>query len=331
MIPDRPHFDLERRLHSQGYALVAGIDEAGRGPLAGPVSAGIAILPQKLSGDWVGLVNDSKKLSPAQRELAYHQLQTEAVALSVGFSSSQEIDSLGISSATRLAIRRALEKIPSRPHYLLLDAFSIPEINLPQMAIKKGDAISLSIAAASIAAKVERDRLMVRYASAYPQYDFANNKGYGTPAHLTAITKFGPTPVHRLTFKRVRESASGESSDAATIGRHTEQIVVTHLRFHGYRVIETNYSTRLGEIDIIASQDETLVFVEVRARQRGGMVGPVESLTRSKQQKMIATAQQYLQDCETTWTDWRMDLAAVELDRSGLVKRLRILENVMEE
>ncbi|HAC18963.1 MAG TPA: hypothetical protein DCF78_10370, partial [Dehalococcoidia bacterium] len=90
MIPDRPHFDLERRLHSQGYALVAGIDEAGRGPLAGPVSAGIAILPQKLSGDWVGLVNDSKKLSPAQRELAYHQLQTEAVALSVGFSSSQE-------------------------------------------------------------------------------------------------------------------------------------------------------------------------------------------------------------------------------------------------
>ncbi|MDP6513076.1 MAG: ribonuclease HII, partial [SAR202 cluster bacterium] len=113
MIPDRPHFDLERRLHSQGYALVAGVDEAGRGPLAGPVSAGVAILPQKLSGDWVKLINDSKKLSAGQRETAYSHLQGEAVAVSVGFSSSQEIDSLGISSATRLAIRRALEKMPS--------------------------------------------------------------------------------------------------------------------------------------------------------------------------------------------------------------------------
>jgi uncharacterized protein (TIGR00252 family) len=221
--------------------------------------------------------------------------------------------------------------MPSRPHHLLLDAFSIPEVNLPQIAIKKGDAISLSIAAASIAAKVERDRLMVQYASTYPQYDFENNKGYGTAAHLTAIAKFGPTPVHRLTFKRVRESASGKQSGPAEIGRNAEQIVATHLGFNGYRVIETNYTTRLGEIDIIASQDETLVFVEVRARQRGGMVSPAESLTSSKQQKMIAAAQQYMLDSEKSWSDWRMDLAAVELDRLGQVKRLRILENAVEE
>ncbi|MCH8309361.1 MAG: ribonuclease HII, partial [Chloroflexi bacterium] len=105
---------------------MAGIDEAGRGPLAGPVSAGVAILPTELSGDWVNLINDSKKLSAGQRESAYSRLQDEAVALSVGFSSAQEIDSLGISSATRLAIRRALEKISSKPHHLLLDAFAIP-------------------------------------------------------------------------------------------------------------------------------------------------------------------------------------------------------------
>ena len=331
MIPDRPHFDMERRLHSQGYTLVAGIDEAGRGPLAGPVSAGVAILPTELSGDWVNLINDSKKLSAGQRESAYSRLQDEAVALSVGFSSAQEIDSLGISSATRLAIRRALEKISSKPHHLLLDAFAIPEVNLPQIAIKKGDQISLSIAAASIVAKVERDRLMEGHGETYPRYDFARNKGYGTPAHLSAIDRFGPTPVHRLTFKRVRESASGKSFDPNAVGHNAERIVATHLGFHGYRILETNYTTRLGEIDIIASQDDTLVFVEVRARQRGGMVGPAESLTQSKQRKMIAAAQQYLQDCETSWNDWRIDLAAVELDRFGQVKRLRILENAIEE
>jgi ribonuclease HII len=331
VIPDRPHFNLERRLHSQGYSLVAGVDEAGRGPLAGPVSAGVAILPSDPSGDWVNLINDSKKLSAAQRETAYRHLKIEAVALSVGFSSSQEIDSMGIAPATRLAIRRALEKISSKPHHLLLDAFRIPEINLPQIAIKKGDAISLSIAAASIVAKVERDRLMAGYASTYPQYDFARNKGYGTPSHLAAIDKFGPTPVHRLTFKRVRESASGNSSDTNVVGHNAERLVATHLGFQGYRVLETNYTTRLGEIDIIASRNGTLVFIEVRARQWGAMVSPQESLTRSKQRKLIAAAQQYIQESETSWSDWRMDLAAVELDKLGQVKRLRIIENVVEE
>ena len=133
---------------------------------------------------------------------------------------------------------------------------------------------------------------MQAYASTYPRYDFARNKGYGTPAHLRAIDRFGLTPVHRLTFKRVRESASGKPPDAAAVGSNAERIVATHLGFHGYRVLETNYTTRLGEIDIIASQDDTLVFVEVRARQHGGMVSPQESLTQSKQQKLIAAAQQ---------------------------------------
>lgn len=331
MTTDRPHFDLERRLHSQGYALVAGIDEAGRGPLAGPVSAGAAILPRQPSGDWIDLINDSKRLTSRQRESAYRHLKREAEAVAVGFSSSTEIDSLGIAPATHLAIRRALEKISPGPDHLLLDAFRVPGVNIPQVAIKKGDATSLSIAAASIAAKVERDRLMVHYDSTYPNYGFARNKGYGTQAHFGALAKYGPTPVHRLTFKGVIASEAPGPTDPAIAGQRAERMVFAHLELNGYRVLGTNYVTRRGEIDIIAAQGDTLVFVEVRARQRGAMVSPQESLTPSKQRRMIAAAQQYLQESDASWDDWRMDLAAVELDRSGQVKRLRILENAVEE
>jgi ribonuclease HII/Holliday junction resolvase-like predicted endonuclease len=330
MTPSRPTYDIESSLYSQGYSAAAGVDEAGRGSLAGPVSAGVAVLPREPEGDWVALVNDSKKLSPRQRETAYEAIKREAVAVSVGYSTSQEIDSIGIAPATRLAIKRALESISAAPDYLLLDAFPLPGVNLPQQAITKGDAKCLTIAAASIAAKVERDRLMIELDAQYPRYSFASNKGYGTAAHLKALADHGPCPIHRMTFGRVRDSLAPTPQRSPTIGSHAEAVAAGHLRTLGYTVLDTNYRTRRGEIDIIAEQDGTLVFCEVRARRRAANVSREESITPAKSRKLIAAAEEYLQTSDRRWADWRMDFIAMELDRAGNVRRIRILENANE-
>lgn len=334
-----PTHRLEASLHAEGYSAVAGVDEAGRGPLAGPVSAGVTVLPARPTGDWVGLIDDSKKLTPPQREAAYAQLKTEAVAIGVGYSSPREIDSMGIVSATRLAMKRALEQIPVRPDYLLLDAFPLPGVNLPQRALIRGDSEVLSIAAASIAAKVERDHLMDELDARYPRYGFASNKGYGTPYHLRAIAENGPCDVHRLTFGRVREAVAREHGKrtSSMVGRHAEAVAAGHLKFFGYEILETNYRTRRGEVDIIAVQGGTLVFCEVRARRPSVYGTAEESLTPTKRARLVAAAEHYLQAAEgrlaakARWTDWRVDLVAITLDRTGNVKRIRIVENAVEE
>ena len=329
----RPSHHLEASLHADGYSAVAGLDEAGRGPLAGPVSAGVAVLPARPTGDWVRLIDDSKKLTSQQREAAYTRLKTEAVAIGVGYSSPREIDSMGIASATRLAMKRALEQIPVRPDYLLLDAFPLPGVNLPQRALIKGDSKVLSIAAASIAAKVERDHLMDKLDARYPRYGFASNKGYGTPDHLRAIAEHGPCDVHRLTFGRVREAVAKDQDKhrSSIVGRHAETVAAGHLKFLGYEVLETNYRTRLGEVDIVALQGGTLVFCEVRARRPSVYGTAEESITPTKRARLVAAAQDYLQAAEGRWKDWRMDLVAITLDRTGNVKRIRIVENAIEE
>ena len=200
-----PTFDEELSLISQGYSLVAGLDEAGRGPLAGPVSAGVAILPTELTGDWVELIRDSKQLSPSQREYVLPYLQEAALSLEVGFSSAAEIDEIGIVSATRLAMTRALNSLPLTPHYLLLDAIALPESDLPQKSIIRGDSTCRSIAAASIAAKVARDRVMQDAELEYPGYGFGRHKGYGTKEHMQNLRRLGPCPLHRRSFAPVRD------------------------------------------------------------------------------------------------------------------------------
>ncbi len=192
---------------NQGYSLVAGIDEVGRGPLAGPVVAGVAILPSKLRGSWVSLVRDSKQLSKTQREKALFHLQETALALEVGICSSQEIDEIGIVEATRLAMSRAINSLALSPQYLILDAITLPKVSIPQKPIIRGDALCLSIAAASIVAKVYRDRLMEQQDEAFPGYGFARNKGYGTREHMTKLKQLGPCSIHRYTFAPVREAA----------------------------------------------------------------------------------------------------------------------------
>ena len=202
--PQAPTYDEERFLLDRGYTLVAGMDEVGRGPLAGPVVAGLAILPSNPRGKWVDLIRDSKQLTALQREEADAELHKQDAVLEVGVCSPQEVDTLGIVGATQLAMRRALNSVALLPQYLLLDAFPLPKVDIPQKAIIKGDAKCLSIAAASIIAKVARDKLMRLEEEAHPGYGFARHKGYGTREHMRNLQLLGPCPIHRRSFAPMR-------------------------------------------------------------------------------------------------------------------------------
>ena len=176
---------------------ICGIDEVGRGPLAGPVVAAAVILPKDQE---ILYLNDSKKLSEKKREALYTEIMEKAVAVGIGYASPARIDEINILQATYEAMRTAIEKLSVRPDVLLNDAVTIPGVDIPQVPIIKGDAKSKSIAAASIIAKVTRDRLMVEYDAVMPGYDFASNKGYGTKAHIAGLKELGPTPIHRRSF-----------------------------------------------------------------------------------------------------------------------------------
>ena len=181
----------------EGYELICGIDEAGRGPLAGPVVAGAVILPKDCE---ILYLNDSKKLSAAKREALYDEIMEKAAATGIGMAGPARIDEINILQATYEAMREAVAKLGVQPGILLNDAVTIPGISTPQVPIIKGDAKSVSIAAASILAKGTRDRLMVQYDEILPGYGFAQNKGYGSKEHIEAIRRLGPTPIHRRSF-----------------------------------------------------------------------------------------------------------------------------------
>ncbi len=187
--------EFEKKYNSFSY--ICGIDEVGRGPLAGPVVAGAVILPKDCD---ILYLNDSKQLSEKKREELYDVIMEKAVATGLGFVTPERIDEINILNATYEAMRQAIGELKQTPDLLLNDAVTIPGITVKQVPIIKGDAKSISIAAASIIAKVTRDRLMVKYDTVYPEYGFASNKGYGAQAHLEALRKFGPTPIHRKTF-----------------------------------------------------------------------------------------------------------------------------------
>lgn len=185
----------ERRYRERGT--LCGIDEVGRGPLAGPVVAGAVILPE--DGEILYL-NDSKKLSEKKRELLYDEIMEKAIAVGIGAVSPERIDEINILQATYEAMRIAISRLSVRPDLLLNDAVTIPQVDIPQVPIIKGDAKSVSIAAASIIAKVTRDRMMVQYEDLYPGYEFASNKGYGSARHIAALKEIGPCPIHRRSF-----------------------------------------------------------------------------------------------------------------------------------
>ena len=204
-----PTFFEEKVLWQQGYQLIAGVDEVGRGPLAGPVVAAAVILPFETTPAWLNLVRDSKRLTVARREFLYDRIEGEALAIGVGSVCPELIDARGISAATRLAMRLAVEQLRHPPDFLLIDAIKLPDLNLPQKSIIRGDGLSLSIAAASIVAKVTRDHFMIGYDGVYPNYGVARHKGYATREHLSNLWRLGASSIHRKSFAPVREVVGG--------------------------------------------------------------------------------------------------------------------------
>jgi ribonuclease HII len=203
---DRPGLDHEQALLALGHRLIAGLDEAGRGAWAGPVYAAAVILPLDRSDLLTTLegVNDSKLLTPRRREALFERIQQQALSVGVGAASAAEIDQLGVAPATRLAMARAIEALSSAPHALLVDHIQLPELKLPQRSLPKADRQCLSVAAASIVAKVTRDRLMVQMEEEHPGYGFDRHKGYGTADHRSALERLGACPLHRMSWEPLR-------------------------------------------------------------------------------------------------------------------------------
>ncbi|KIO59028.1 Ribonuclease HII [Caldibacillus thermoamylovorans] len=197
----------EKEAQKQGFQYVAGIDEVGRGPLAGPVVAAAVILPENI---FISGINDSKKLSSKKREQLYQEIKNEALAIGIGVVGADVIDEINIYQATKKAMNIAINQLSIFPDFLLIDAMKI-DTPITQRSLIKGDSLSVSIASASIIAKVYRDRLMMEYSKKYPEYQFEKNAGYGTREHIQAIRKFGLTPIHRKTFAPIKEYIHNEN------------------------------------------------------------------------------------------------------------------------
>ena len=201
----KPSFNEEKALRKQGYQFIAGIDEVGRGALMGPVMAAAVILPDNIKGPWKTRVCDSKQLTPKDRDYLFGFICEAAVSYGIGFSSNEEIDSMGIAKATRIAMVKAIRQLKPTPHFLIIDWVKLKESYLPQKSIVHGDALCFSIACASIIAKVTRDRLVTEMDKDYPGYNFSDHKGYGTEEHLACLKAKGPCALHRRSFRPVSE------------------------------------------------------------------------------------------------------------------------------
>lgn len=275
---------------SLGLPPFCGVDEAGRGPLAGDVYAAAVILPldEEIPG-----INDSKKLTPKKRDALFDVILEKAVAASIASASVEEIDRLNILEATFLAMSRAVEGLAVRPALALVDGNRNPRLSVPSRCIVKGDGTSASVAAASILAKVARDRSMEELARAYPQYAFEQHKGYGTKLHYARLDEYGASPVHRLTF--LRKYFAEKGGIPLEHGRMGEDAAAAQLEKEGYAIRERNYRCPGGEIDIIAQKDGFLAFCEVKARLPDG-IPPREAVTAAKQNRLIRAALTYLSE-----------------------------------
>ena len=200
-----PSFTEEKMLEAQGYQRIAGIDEVGRGALAGPVVAAAVILPRHIDAPWLDMVRDSKLLSPPVRELLFDYIHEIAISVGVGTVSNEVIDARGIVRATQLAMKIAIDQLSPPPESLLIDYMHLPEVALPQKGITNGDSLCFSIACASIVAKVSRDRLMVKLDRVYPGYGLAQHKGYCTEGHVYSLRRLKSSPIHRRSFRPVKD------------------------------------------------------------------------------------------------------------------------------
>jgi len=278
---DNPWF-YEREAHARGYAVVCGVDEAGRGPLAGDVFAAACILPEDF--DTAGL-DDSKKLSPKKRDALYDRIKAGAIAFAVARVSAEEIDRINILNAAMTAMHHAIDALSVRPDYALVDGDKLRGFTVPAECIVQGDGKSASIAAASILAKVERDRYMLEMAKRYPGYGFEKHKGYGTKAHYDAIASLGVCEIHRKTFlKKIHtpEIPRLTEDERQLAGKYGEDCAARFLEGLGYTILARNYRTRDGELDIVARDGNEIVFAEVKERQSDVFGSGVEGVTEEK-------------------------------------------------
>jgi ribonuclease HII len=199
-----PKFKEEKLCEEQGYKLVAGIDEVGRGCLAGPVVAAAVIMPHGKLSSWYGQVRDSKLLTPGQREYLSPLIHDVAISIGTGTVYPDTIDTYGMTRAVRLAMKSAVDKLSPQPDFALIDYLTVPDLCLPHKGVENGDTLCFSIACASIVAKVFRDHLMIEFDRRFPGYGFAQNKGYGTEGHMDFLRKLGPSPLHRRSFEPVK-------------------------------------------------------------------------------------------------------------------------------
>lgn len=294
-------YEYDAALGIEGFC---GVDEAGRGPLAGDVYAGAVILdPAKpIEG-----LNDSKKLSEKRREALFAEICEKAVSFSVGIATVKEIDAYNILNATFLAMRRAVNGLAVTPAMALVDGNRNPGLSVPTRLLVKGDATSASVAAASILAKVSRDRYMKALALEYPEYELGRHKGYGTKLHKQLLEQYGPSPIHRRTFLKKLKNLPIKS------GRRGEAAAAQLLTDGGCRILGSNYSVPEGELDIVAQKDKFVLFVEVKTRRTDGLDTPAAWVTEAKQRRLLRAAARWLEENPTDLQP-RFDVVEVLLD-----------------
>ena len=355
---------LEQRFSEKWGGALAGVDEVGRGPLAGPVVAAAVILPanHKIRG-----ITDSKALTAEEREELDVEIRAKALAFGVGWVEADEIDRINILNASLKAMAIAVEKLGQRPAGLLVDGvFRIPGVELPQQPVIKGDLRCRCIGAASIVAKVHRDRVMAELAKVHPGYGFEAHKGYPCDSHRKAIRKLGPSPVHRRSFAGVlplaeREAALGQrglfsgpvvaiaaenrhdepdpfdpsvTDDRAHLerGEGGESVALEYLLARGWTLVDRNWRCKVGELDLIVTKGDTLAFVEVKTRENAGagQFQPEDSITPAKMKKLERAARAWMQSNEDALGDFFPRFDVITVVGAGRGEVVEHLEDAFE-
>ena len=320
--------------------MILGIDEVGRGPYAGPLVIGACILgdwQNSENTEWIEKLTDSKKLSAKRRDELYVLIKEKALAAATGWVSSVEIDEIGLSEALRLATRRAVEQIQKTKvpfSEIIIDGtmnfLAGTKLEKYVSTLKKGDFLVKEISAASILAKVERDKYMAELDAVYPEYGFGKHVGYGTAAHQKAMEEFGLTPEHRRSFRPVREIAEnkistkqlGDRSEqmiankitTKQLGDQGEQVVVDYLEVSGHEIMARNYKTKLFEVDIISRKNEMLYFTEVKYRSVHDFGEALDFIDKKKQKKMHLAVEGFMAT-HPEYADFRPTLAVAAVDK----------------
>ena len=320
--------------------MILGIDEVGRGPYAGPLVIGACILgdwQNSENAEWIEKLTDSKKLSAKRREELYVLIKEKALATATGWVSSAEIDEVGLSEALRLATRRAVEQIQKTKvpfSEIIIDGtmnFLVgTKLEKYVSTLKKGDFLVKEISAASILAKVERDKYMAKLDTVYPEYGFGKHVGYGTAAHQKAMEEFGLTPEHRRSFRPVREIAEGKITTkqlgdqggqmitnkitSKQLGDRGEQVVVDYLETSGHEIVARNYKTKLFEVDIISRRGRVLYFTEVKYRGSNDFGAGLDFIDKKKQEKMRLAVAGFLA-IHPEYADFRPSLAVAAVGK----------------